>query len=195
MPCRLILSNPEGETGVKAVGDNVFLGDLPSDSEVYLFYYPGSMPNAEIEDGLKNLGEITGNNLFVNIGRLNDPDYAKIAATFEIKKFPVIVMTAHRGLASPPSEAVTAYVRIDDKRLMTSSADLMECVQTLFNLFIMNQIASAMEEYQSAKRDKLISDIKNIAARALSALGGYLAKLELSVSLLDGKFELKQSGD
>jgi hypothetical protein len=38
------------------------------DYPVYLLYYPGNNINEDLEASLQHFGEITGKNLFVNIG-------------------------------------------------------------------------------------------------------------------------------
>jgi len=78
----------------------VFLEILPHGYSVYIFYYPGAFPNDELENKLRTLGKITGNIVFVNIGRLNDPRYEKIRDTFSITDLRVIVITAIEELAS-----------------------------------------------------------------------------------------------
>jgi hypothetical protein len=67
-----VLTEPKGER-TKDVGENVFLDDLSYSYKVYLFYYPSALPNEVLEDRLRRIGEMTGRNLFVNIGRLDDP--------------------------------------------------------------------------------------------------------------------------
>ena len=99
MPYKLVLSETSYET-TKDIGENVFIDNMNDDCKVYLFYYPGAMPNTELESKLRNLGGITGKNLFVNIGRLNDPKYYRIKNIFGIKDFPVIILTAIDGLAA-----------------------------------------------------------------------------------------------
>ena len=71
------------------MGDNVFLANLPTDYKVFLFYYPSVIANEDLENGLRKLGDMTGKNLFVNFGLLNDPNYSIIQKTFQIKSFPV----------------------------------------------------------------------------------------------------------
>jgi hypothetical protein len=51
---------------------------------VYLFYYPGAMPNQDLENALERLGNDAGTNLFVNKGKLNDPKYYKILSPAKV---------------------------------------------------------------------------------------------------------------
>lgn len=201
MPYQLVLREliDEGKgRGIKDVGENVFFDNLPSDCKVFTFYYPAAMPNEDLESVLRNLGNITGKNLFVNIGRLNDPNYGKIATKFNIKNLPVIIVTAIDKLASLPTEFSTTYVRIDSKKLLNSPNLATECVQTIFNLFIQGKISEAMSKVKRYERDALISHIKGIMTDALKdALKGmskFFEERDIIVSLIEGKFELKRSG-
>ncbi len=120
----------------KDIGENVFFSNLPSDYEVYLLYYPGPNSNKELMDKLRDLGNITGKNLFVNIAKLNDPNYKKIVNTFEIKTFPTVILTAVDKFASLPIDHSTAYVKIDNKKLLGSPDLTAECIYKIYNLFI-----------------------------------------------------------
>ena len=186
MPYQLVLSELiDKET--RKVGENVFFDNLPSDYEVFIFYYPGAMPNEELESKLRNLGDITGKNLFVNLGRLNDPKYKKIRNKYQIKNLPVIIVTAIDKLASPPTEFSTAYVKIDSKRLLKSPNYAIECVQTVFNLFIGGEISKALRQPNR-------SYLKAIIADALKGMKKFLDERDITVSLMEGKFELRRSG-
>ena len=195
MSFQLVLNELEGEK-TKGEGE-VFLDDLPFDSKVFLFYYPAAMPNEDLEDKLRDFGKRTGKNLFVNIGRLDDPNYAKIVDKFNITTFPVMIVTAIDTFVSPP-KFPTVYVKIDNKKLLNSPDLAIDTVYTLFNLFIAGKISEAMREYERVKRDEFISRLKASVTNALKEIGnrvgGFLAERDISVSLVEGKFELKKSG-
>lgn len=193
MPYRLVLSE-HVEEKTKDVGENVFFDDLSSDYKVYMLYYPGAMPNQDLENKLQSFGTITGANLFINIGRLNDPNYEKIRNKFNIKKLPVIIVTAIDELASAPGNFSTAYVRIDSKNLLNSPDRLMECLQKLFNLFIGGKISEAMSEFKKDKLNVLISQLKNMLTHAIKEIWEFIDERDISVSWIEGKFELKRSG-
>ncbi len=74
----------KAEANTKDIGENVFFNNLDSDYRVFLFYYAGVLPNEELEDKLRGLGEITGKNLFVNIRKLNDPNFGLMVSRFGI---------------------------------------------------------------------------------------------------------------
>ena len=188
MPYQLVLSELiDEEKGIKGVGENVFFDNLPSDYEVFIFYYPGAMPNEDLESALRNLGNIAGKNLFVNIGRLNDPKLKTITKLFDIKHFPVIVVTAIDKLASPPTEFSTAYVKIEDKKLLKSPNLAIDCVETVFNLFSQGKISEAMSQVERYERDSLISHLKGIITYALKGIS-------ITVTLTVVKFEVKWRG-
>jgi hypothetical protein len=195
MPYQLILSEPtiEGKCSRKDVGKNVFLDNLPSGYPVYLFYYPGAMPNQDLESKLRDLGDITGDNLFVNIGRLNDSRYQEIVSMFSIKDLPVIILTAIDKLASPSTKFLTMYARIDDKKLMESPDLVLQCSQTIYNLLIQGKIAEAMRHAKQTKRRALISRLKKTVLNALKEIWEFVKDVDISVSLIEGRFELKHN--
>ena len=82
------------ESGTRAAAKNVLFEDLPYEYKVYPFYYPAEMPDTILEDKLRRLGQTTGENLFINIGRLNDPLLGTIIKHCGITNYPVIVITA-----------------------------------------------------------------------------------------------------
>jgi hypothetical protein len=193
MPYQLVLSERE-ESATRDVGENVFLDQLPSDYPIYLFYYPSAMPNEDLETALRRLGEITGQNLFVNIGRLNDPRYRDIARRFKIKPLPVIIMTGIDKLASPPEDFFTAFVRIDSKGLLASPDLTVQCLQKMYNLFIEGRISETMKEFKKDRRDVVIIRLKGILSNALKGLWDLVKDLDVSFSIIDGKFEVKRFG-
>ena len=186
MPYQLVLSELKDEK-TRDVGENVFFDNLPSDSEVYLLYYPGDMPNEVLESKLRKLGNDTGKNLFVNIGRLNDPKYKKIAKKFDIRELPVIIVTANSKLASHPAEFETAYVKLDSKRLLKSPDLAIDCVQKLFNLFIQEKISEALRQPGEYNRKALITYLNGIITNVLKGI-------EFSISIIEGKLGVKWSG-
>jgi hypothetical protein len=144
------------EVGDKDLGDNVFLENIPPSYKVYLFYYAGAMGNELLEEGLRKLGENTGQNLFVNIGKLNDPDYDKIASRFEIKPLPAVVITAVSDLASLTNEYLSAYARLDSKHLLDSPQRTVQCALEVFNLFLQGKVAEALANAKSRQRTELL---------------------------------------
>jgi len=191
MQYRLILSEQTGEVK-KDVGENVFLDDLPGNYKVYLFYYPGAMGSQELEDDLRRLGKIAGQNLFVNIGMLDDPNYNMIASHFEIKRLPCIVMTAVDELASPPSSFLSAYVRVDSERLIGTPDKLIETLQKIFNLFMSGNVADAFKEVKKDDRKVLIASFTKVVTDGLAGLWNFIKETDISFSVADGKFELKR---
>ena len=168
---------------------------MPDDYKVYLFYYPGSMPNEDLENKLRKFGNIIGKNLFVNIGRLNDPNYKKIASRFEIRGLPVIIITAIDRLASVKTERYcsTFFVRLDSKILLHSVDLTIKSIEQLFNLFIGGQISEALSQYRHDQRNAFLSKLKVVILNSLKVMAKFLFDRDISISLLEGKFELKRS--
>ena len=119
MTFQLVLTEASAENP-KDIGENVFFDNLDTDYKVYLFYYPGTMADRALESRLRELGDITGKNLFVNIGRLNDKRHDQIVQRFDVKKYPVIIVAAEATLASSTDEYVSAFVRLDSEHLLAS---------------------------------------------------------------------------
>ena len=186
MPYQLVLSELIDEV-TRDVGENVFFDNLSSDYKVFIFYYAGAMPDKNLESALRNLGNIAGKNLFVNIGLINDDKYPTIGRLFDIKPLPVIIVTAIDKLASAPTEFSTAYVKIEDKRLLNSTNLAIDCVQTVFNLFIQEKISEAMSQVKRHKREALISHL-------LKGMREFLDKRDIIFGIGEFRLELKRSG-
>jgi len=194
MSYKLIFKEPLVESVItRAFGEDVFLADLPAEYKVYVFYYAGAMGNETLEARLRTLGEITGKNLFVNLGRnLKDPLYGKIRKRFEIKKFPVIIVTAIDALASPAGEHLTAFARLDNKSLLGSPDRTIECVQELFNLFLEGKVSEAMSHAKWQERKESLNGLTGFFTGALKSLKDFIFERDISISVVTGTFELKK---
>jgi hypothetical protein len=193
MSYQLVLS--EGPTaGARAVGKNVFLDNLLPSYKVYLFYYAGAIGDEHLEQGLRKLGESTGRNLFVNIGHLDDPRYDEIAKRFEIKSFPVVIITAVSDLASLVDEYLSAYARIDSKRLLDSPDKTVQCAQEVFNLFLQGKVAGALSSAKSRQRVEMLKWLGGLVSSFLKPVLKFIDERDISFSIAEGKFELKKSG-
>lgn len=194
MAFQLVLETGAGP-GEKDVGDNVFIGNLSSEYPCYALYYPGAMPDPRLEQALRKLGDETGQNLFVNIGRLNDPNYGKIANLFDIERNPVIVLTAIAPLAAPKEAHLNTYVRLDSPKLLASSERTLECVQEVFNLFQRGNVAEAIAKAKWKERSELLLVVGRCVRGALGSLWDFISERDIIVSLAEGRFELKRSGE
>jgi hypothetical protein len=186
-------SAPDGASQ-RAVGEQVFLSNLPNDAKIFVFYYPGSSDAEAVEQGLRQLGQRTGDNLFVNISSLVDPDYQRAVEAFGIRPLPVIVVTAIGPLAATPGGS-TAFVRLDSKALFADPKQLIETVEDLFNLFLGGHVAKAIAigvARQGTSRAAAI--VKQIAAALLPAIR-WVAGRNLSIELFGAKIEVKAYGD
>jgi len=190
---QLVFTSPSEDT--KAVGENVFFADLPTDYKVYAFYYPGALRDPGLEGRLRHLGEQAGKNLFVNIGALDDPQFKRVVSKFSITKYPVIAITAVASLASPTKDHVTTFARLDGKALLDSSEKTVECVQEVFNLFLQGKVADAIGKAKWTERKELLAALGHYFSDALKSLGKFISNHDISFSLTEGKLELKKSGD
>lgn len=151
------------------------------------------MPNEDLENKLRKFGNIIGKNLFVNIGRLNDPNYKKIASRFEIRDLPVIIITAIDGLASVKTERYYSTFFVDSKILLHSVDLTIKSIEQLFNLLIGVQISEALSQYRHDQRNAFLSKLKVVILNSLKVIAKFLSDRDISISLLEGKFELKRS--
>lgn len=192
MPYQLVLSEPNRDIEMKTMGDrgegSVFFDNLPSDYKVYAFYYPGISLNKDLAKKLKAFGDVAGKNLFVNFGRLDDPNYRTVVKKFGIRNFPTLIVTAIDSLASPPGEYSTPFIKIDDKNFLNSTDSAIEFIEKTYNLFMDMKIAEAMHE---KSHDLRVFRIKGFLNDALKGVAGYLKQWTFSISLLEGKFEIK----
>lgn len=199
MPYSLVFSDASdrlpGKRGMgeKDIGENVLFADLPAAYKVFAFYYPGDMTDPALETALRNLAAATGQNLFVNIGRLNDPQLDKIARRFEIEEYPVLIMTADPSLASAEGETESAYVRLDDKHLLKSPERTVQTVTALFNLFLQGKVAEALASAKGRQRSEKIRMVTDFFAGSLRHVGNFVQSLELSYSFIEGSLSLKAS--
>jgi len=189
----LILRTAPDSAVTKDIGENVYLSGLSDDYKVFAFYYPSAMRDEDLEGALRGLGELTGKNLFVNIGKLDDPAFGMIVKAFGIDRFPVVVVTATNELAAPDGDYMTAYARIDESRLLADPPRLVTLVQELYGLFLRGDIAAAMAKARRKQRLEIVRAVGATIAGALKGLGGFVAERDVKVSLVEGSFELTRS--
>jgi hypothetical protein len=197
MAFELVLKEPPAtvEIGAEKGVTRVFFSNLPQNYKVFLLYFRGAMGNPDLEDRLVEFGQQTGHNLLVNLGSAIDPNYDMIVDRFDIKKFPAIIMTAVPSLAAAGDEYLTAFVKLDNTQLLSSPERTIQCVEELFHFFIRGKVAEAASKAKWTQRAEAAGAVARTLENALKAVGSVIARLELSFSVLEGKFELKYSGD
>jgi hypothetical protein len=89
---------------------------------------------------------------------------------------------------------VRKYVRLDKRDLMGSINSTIRSVETLFSLFINRKIYEATTESKRNQREAVISHLTDMATSELRSIGKFLWNKDISVSLAEGRFELKSSG-
>jgi hypothetical protein len=186
--------SPSEKSVERDIGENVVFSDLPSDYRVYALYFPAEPPNGALENSLRDLGRKTAKNLMMYFGSQGDPNLDRILPRFEIKSYPVIVVTALADLASPVDDYVTTYARLDSKHLLNSPERAVQCVEILFSLFLQGEVAKAISQAKWTQRTELASSIARVFGSALKAIGGFIAERDIVISLAIGKLELKRSG-
>jgi hypothetical protein len=177
----------------KAVGEDIFLANLPASPKVFAFFYPGETDTDEVEKRLRALGKKTGENLFVNFSTLMDPDYKRAVKRFRVKALPVIIVTAISPLAATPNGEST-FVRLDGKSLFAKPEALVRTVEELFNLFLSGKITQAVIVGQ-AQQGKAAAGAAVAAVWAVvSKVIDWAAERDFQIELTPVKIEVKKSG-
>jgi hypothetical protein len=177
----------------RAVGDSVFLSDLPTNPKVFVFFYRGAADTSEVERVLRALGERTGDNLFVNIGTQADPDYDKAEKCFRITRWPVIIVTAISPLAATP-EGDNAFVRLDNRSLFARPEQLARTVEELFNLFLGGKIARAVVTGWTAEGKAALLAAANRVWSVVQPVITWLSERDFAFEYAGVKIEVKESG-
>ena len=85
-------------------------------------------------------------------------------------------------------------MRLDNKDLLNSPDLTIQSLERLFNLFIGGQISEPMKKAKSEQRTAVIFRMKEIIIKKLKEIANFLSDKDITVSLIEGKFELKHSG-
>jgi hypothetical protein len=177
----------------RAVGDSVFLSNLPTNPKVFAFFYRGSGDTSEVEKALRALGQRTGDNLFVNIGSQADSDYDKAEKCFGIRGWPVIVVTAISPLAATP-EGDNAFVRLDNKSLFAKPEELVRTVEELFNLFLGGNIGQAIvTKWTQEGKAALLAAAERVWS-VVQPVIIWLGKRDFAFEYAGAKIEVKEAG-
>lgn len=130
----------------ETISDLQLTSSVPKDCEVYLFYIPGITSYPELQKTLRRWGKTTGKNAFVGLLSSDAPDYKTIIKYFKITKSPAIVISGVPAFATDdePENAITAFARIDNKRILDNKDEIIECIQQVYNLFMRKQVLNAV---------------------------------------------------
>lgn len=191
MQSRLVLERETETEGQRKLVEDTLFYDLPMDCKVYLFYHMGGSEEfIELEDRLKEFGRNTGSNLLVASLLVSDPNYQLIAELFDLSKFPIVVITAHRSLATLIDEqgnSSTPFMKITSRTLLKDADRAMNSIETIFTLFMRNKISEAIKQGATDRRNAIIILIKDTVIKALKGL-------EVTISVFPGVLDLKMSG-
>jgi hypothetical protein len=115
---------------------------------VYLYYFPGHFVNEELIQALRKWGEGSGRNLFIGLWSQKDKDYQSLSKSFDLKNLPSIVMTGGKsiGAINQGGKWESAYLKLDDRRLLSNTSLITSCLERAFNLFLQNHIRDALKE-------------------------------------------------
>jgi hypothetical protein len=168
---------------------------VPSDSVVYIFYIPGINALPELSNTLISWGKTTGKNACVGILSGDAPDYKNIVSYFNVKKSPAAVISAAHAFASDNEKASsTAYSRIDNLRLMSNQAEINECMQEIYNLFIQNKVKEAIS---TAKKESFKENLKfylgKLSYAAGKAINEFFKTHDVNTDIFKGKIVITPS--
>ena len=191
----VLTDRPQAARNVdRDVGENILFADLPTDYKVYALYFSGEPPDSSLEDALRSFGKKTGKNLMMYMGSQGDPQLDRILARFEVKTYPVIIMTALADLASPVDDYVTTYARLDNLRLLSSPERTVQCVEKIFNLFLRGEVAQAISQAKKGQRAEILAAVLGLFGSAFKTIGGFISERDITLEWAVGKIELKRSG-
>ena len=175
----------------RGVGD-VFLSKLPTSPKVFALFFDGSLDTEDVRERLRTLGEKTGDNFYVNVGTLSDPDYQAAARRFNLGPLPAIVVTAISPLAATP-EGENAYVRLDSRPLFAKPEQLASTVEELFNLFLAQKISQAVRVgWTQQGKAGLIAAAERVWS-VIEPVITWLSKKDLTFEVAPVKIEVRES--
>lgn len=177
------------------VSDLKLASEVPSDSEVYIFYIPGITTLPELSNTLISWGKTTGKNAFVGLLSSDAPDYKTIVSYFNVKKSPAIIISAAPAFASDNEKAATtAYARIDNLRMLSNQAEITECIQEIYNLFIQNKMKEAIS---TAKKEGFKKNLKFYLGKlkddAGKAVNEFFKTHDVNIDVFKGKIVITPS--
>jgi hypothetical protein len=177
------------------VSDLKLASDVPSDSEVYIFYIPGITTLPELSNTLISWGKTTGKNAFVGLLSGDAPDYKTIISYFNVKKSPAVIISGAPAFASDDEKAATtAYARIDNLRMLSNQAEITECIQELYNLFIQNKVKEAIS---TAKKEGFKQNFKyylgKVKDEAGKAVNEFFKTHDVNIDVFKGKIVVTPS--
>jgi len=177
------------------VSDLKLASEVPSDSEVYIFYIPGITTLPELSNTLISWGKTTGKNAFVGLLSGDAPDYKTIISYFNVKKSPAVIISGAPAFASDDEKAATtAYARIDNLRMLSNQAKITECIQELYNLFIQNKVKEAIS---TAKKEGFKQNFKyylgKVKDEAGKAVNEFFKTHDVNIDVFKGKIVISPS--
>jgi hypothetical protein len=177
------------------VSDLKLASDVPSDSEVYIFYIPGITTLPELSNTLISWGKTTGKNAFVGLLSGDAPDYKTIISYFNVKKSPAVIISAAPAFASDSEKAATtAYARIDNLRILSNQSEITECIQEIYNLFIQKKVKEAIS---TAKKEGFKQNLKYYLGKAKDEAGKTVNEFfkthDVNIDVFKGKIVITPS--
>lgn len=190
---KLVLKLDPIRPTLKMAVEPCHLRDVPDDCQIYLFYFPSTRDHEDLEKALLKWGKTTGKNLFIGLWGMDDPNYPKVAQTFEIGPLPAIVVTGAPWLASAMENggSTTAYVRVDSKQLLAHKDKTLDSMERLYNYFIRGLVKEAL---RTAKKDGMLAKLAHYLGKLKDwlgrAIGDFLKEHKIIVDVFKGRIEV-----
>jgi hypothetical protein len=101
-------------------------------------------------------------------------------------------MTAVGELAAADHDLLSTYVKLDGK-LLASPDRAIKLIEELYLLFLKGDVAKAIRKAGHQNFAEFARTVGRFVLAALTQVGAYIADHDFTVSLVQGRFEVKKS--
>lgn len=185
---------PSSEAVKETISNLRLASSVPKDCEVYIFYIPGIIVYPELQKILTRWGKTTGKNAFVGLLSSDAPDYKTIIKYFKITKSPAVVISAKPAFATDDEleNPITAFARIDNKRVISNKDEIVECIQEVYNLFMRKQVINAvLAVKREGFKQTLSYYLGNLKDQTNRSLSEFFNNHEIAFDVFRGKIVIQ----
>lgn len=181
------------EKGSRGLDEKHFLDGLLYDYKSFILYFPGIQRDNKFEERLTASLMDKGYDTLFNIKPVTDPNFQLIATTFNIRKVPIVIITAKSdySLLEYRGHFASIYFKLD-KDNIDNPSKAVDTVMKIRELFVNRTIYNIIQ--QNNKVELPISIIKTNIIKAITQLVP-VENNAISVYFADGKFEIEWSED
>jgi len=173
-----------------------FLASVP-ECRVHLLYFPGAQDNPVLIERLKKMAIDADINLYVGLMSIGQPDYVSYSQKFKLCGLPALIMTGSSEIASVKDtpDWATAFIRLDNKRLIQNTDNAMNCLEDCFNLFLRGEVKVALERAVEAKKAATFEHYLKKAKLAGKEISKGIKERDWTLDIFRGTIESKYRGD